>query len=194
MPPGCWNSFPGSCAIVSIQWDVSDVGRVDSAGMMLFIHYYDLLKSNKCSIKVIGVKSEHERMYESLRPQSGEIKVLGQNLLTVSRSGAATLRHQCGFLFQAGALYSSLAVEENVGIKLREYSDIPLKLIRDIVRMKINMVGLPEYAAELYPAELSGGMVKRAVLARALAMDRSCCFSMNRHQDWILSERRTLTI
>jgi len=52
---------------VSIQWDVSDVGSVDSAGMMLFIHYYDLLKSNKCSIKVIGVKSEHERMYRLLR-------------------------------------------------------------------------------------------------------------------------------
>jgi len=52
---------------VSIQWDVSDVGRVDSAGMMLFIRYYDLLKSNKCSIKVVGVKSEHKKMYQLLR-------------------------------------------------------------------------------------------------------------------------------
>ena len=111
-------------------------------------------------------------MYGPLRPQSGEIKVLGQNLLTISRSGEATLRHQCGFLFQAGALYSLFAVEENVGIKLREYSDLPLKLIRDIVRMKINMVDLPEHAAELYPAELSGGMIKRA----ALAMDPELLF------------------
>lgn len=111
-----------------------------------------------------------------LRPQSGEIRVLGQNLLTISRSDAAILRHQWGVLFQAGALYSSLTVRENVGIKLKEYTDLPLKLIRDIVRLKINMVGLPEHAADLYPAELSGGMVKRASLARALAMDPKLLF------------------
>ena len=110
------------------------------------------------------------------RPQSGEIRVLGQNLLTITRADATMLRRQWGVLFQDGALYSSLTVRENVGIKLKEYTDLPLKLIRDIVRLKINMVGLPEHAADLYPAELSGGMVKRASLARALAMDPKLLF------------------
>ncbi len=117
-----------------------------------------------------------KEMIMLLRPQSGEIKVFGQDLSRISQDRAAVLRHRWGVLFQEGALYSSLTVEENVGIKLREYTDLPPKLIRDIVRMKINMVGLPEEAAVLYPSELSGGMVKRAALARALAMDPELLF------------------
>ncbi|MCD6185860.1 MAG: ATP-binding cassette domain-containing protein [Deltaproteobacteria bacterium] len=111
-----------------------------------------------------------------LRPQSGEIKILNQNILTLSRTDTAILRRQWGVLFQAGALYSSLTVAENVGIKLKEYTDLPLRIVDDIVRMKINMVGLPEHAADLYPAELSGGMIKRVALARALAMDPELLF------------------
>ena len=117
-----------------------------------------------------------KQMIMLLRPQSGEIRILQQNLLTITHTDAAILRRQWGVLFQSGALYSSLTVAENIGIKLREYTDLPLKLIQDIVRMKINMVGLPETAAELYPAELSGGMVKRAALARALVMDPALLF------------------
>lgn len=117
-----------------------------------------------------------KQMIMLLRPQSGEIKVLQHNLSTITRTDAAMLRRQWGILFQGGALYSSLTVAENIGIQLREYTDLSLKLIQDIVRMKINMVGLPETAAQLYPAELSGGMVKRAALARALVMDPALLF------------------
>ena len=117
-----------------------------------------------------------KEMIMLLRPQSGQIKVLDQTLSTITQTDAATLRRHWGVLFQSGALYSSLTVAENVGIKLREYTDLPMKLIQDIVRMKINMVGLPDNAATLYPAELSGGMVKRAALARALVMDPELLF------------------
>ncbi|MEK6201389.1 MAG: ATP-binding cassette domain-containing protein [Desulfobulbaceae bacterium] len=123
-----------------------------------------------------GKSTLMKEMVMLLSPQEGEITVLGQNLSTISRADASMLQRQWGVLFQAGALYSSLTVGENIGITLKEYTDLPETLIRDIVRMKINMVGLPANAAELYPAELSGGMVKRASLARALAMDPKLLF------------------
>lgn len=117
-----------------------------------------------------------KEMIMLLRPWSGEIRVLGRDLTSMSRRDAEFLRHRWGVLFQAGALYSSLTLEENIGIKLREYTALPKDLIQDVVRMKIRMVGLPDSAAELYPAQLSGGMVKRAALARALAMDPKLLF------------------
>ena len=110
------------------------------------------------------------------QPVSGRLHVLGHDLMTINRTEAASLQRQWGVLFQQGALYSSLTVMENVAIMLKEYTDLPAKLIREIVRMKINLVGLPDYAADLYPSQLSGGMIKRASLARALAMDPRLLF------------------
>ena len=117
-----------------------------------------------------------KEMVMLLSPQEGEITVLGHNLSTISRVEAAALRRQWGVLFQAGALYSSQTVAENIGITLKEYTDLSVSLIGEIVAMKINMVGLPAHASDLYPAELSGGMVKRVSLARALAMDPQLLF------------------
>ncbi len=111
-----------------------------------------------------------------LRPESGSIKVLDTDVLDLSQAQADVLRKKWGVLFQSGALYSSLTVAENIAITLKEYTQLPPDLINDIVMTKVKMVGLPVHAARLFPAELSGGMIKRASLARALAMDPQILF------------------
>jgi len=111
-----------------------------------------------------------------LRPESGSIQVLDNDVLALNPRQVDDLRKKWGVLFQSGALYSSLTVAENIAITLKEYTELPVDLVNDIVMTKIKMVGLPEHAARLFPAELSGGMIKRASLARALAMDPQILF------------------
>ncbi|ABM03472.1 ABC transporter ATP-binding protein [Psychromonas ingrahamii 37] len=123
-----------------------------------------------------GKSTLMKEMIMLLQPASGKIQVLGYDVINIGQAEAAELRSQWGVLFQQGALYSSLTVMENVAISLKEYTALPAKLIREIVHMKLNLVGLPYHAADLYPAQLSGGMVKRASLARALAMDPRLLF------------------
>ena len=101
---------------------------------------------------------------------SGSIVVAGQELRGIKRADLYLLRHRMGMLFQNGALLTDLSVFENVAFPLREHTDLPERLIRELVLTKLQAVGL-RGAAELMPSELSGGMSRRVALARAIVMD-----------------------
>src|ERR1700682_5163667 len=105
-----------------------------------------------------------------VRADAGSIKVAGQELQGMRRADLYALRRRMGMLFQNGALLTDLSVFENVAFPLREHTDLPERLIRPLVLTKLQAVGL-RGAAELMPAELSGGMSRRVALARAIVMD-----------------------
>jgi len=111
-----------------------------------------------------------------LRPSEGRVRVFGKDLARISYEERQALRRQWGVLFQFGALFTSLTVAENIALPIKEYTRVPRGLREKIVREKLEMVGLHSRAASLYPSELSGGMIKRAALARALAMDPRLLF------------------
>ncbi len=106
----------------------------------------------------------------------GEIEILGKKLSTISYEDAEKLRREWGVLFQYGALFSSLNIRDNIALPLVEYSDLSEAMISEIVAFKIHIVGLQPSDAYLYPSQISGGMKKKAALARALAMDPKLLF------------------
>ena len=105
-----------------------------------------------------------------LRPSEGRVVVAGQSVPDLDRDGLYALRREVGMLFQFGALFTDLSVFENIAFPLREHTELSEELIRDLVLMKLNAVGL-RGAAGLAPSELSGGMARRVALARAIALD-----------------------
>ena len=105
-----------------------------------------------------------------LRPNEGRVVVAGQSVPDLDRDGLYALRREVGMLFQFGALFTDLSVFENIAFPLREHTELSEELVRDLVLMKLNAVGL-RGAAGLAPSELSGGMARRVALARAIALD-----------------------
>ena len=111
-----------------------------------------------------------------LRPAAGRIHLLGTDVWRAGPAELNALRRRFGMLFQDGALFSSLTVAENIAVPFRENTDLPMELISPLAGFKLALVGLPPDAGRKTPAQLSGGMRKRAALARALALEPEILF------------------
>ncbi|PZX23065.1 putative ABC transporter, atp_binding component [Cupriavidus phytorum] len=105
-----------------------------------------------------------------VRPQAGAVRFAGTDIHQLDTAGLYAVRRQMGMLFQFGALFTDLSVFDNVAFPLREHTDLPESMIRDLVLMKLNAVGL-RGARDLMPSQISGGMARRVALARAIALD-----------------------
>ena len=108
-------------------------------------------------------------------PDSGTVKLFGEDIVSIDRAGLDAIRKRFGILFQAGALYSSMSVADNVALPIREHTELHENIIDIMVKIKLEQVGMKEFAG-LMPAQLSGGMRKRVALARALALDPEILF------------------
>ena len=110
------------------------------------------------------------------KPDQGEVELFGKNAASLSDAERVEIETRWGILFQDGALFSSLTVLQNIQVPMREHLELPQAMMDGLAFLKLTMVGLPPDAAHKYPSELSGGMRKRAGLARALALDPEIVF------------------
>jgi phospholipid/cholesterol/gamma-HCH transport system ATP-binding protein len=149
-------------------------GRVIHEGLNLTINegeIYGLLGPSGC-----GKTTLLREMVMLQEISAGSIEVLGKDVTNIREREAQSLRRQWGVLFQFGALFSSLTLAENIALPLVEYTTLSQKMIDEIIAFKLSIVGLRQSDALLYPSEISGGMKKKAGLARALAMDPKLLF------------------
>ncbi len=123
-----------------------------------------------------GKSTLMREMIGLLGQASGTIYLLGMDSTKLGETDAQGIHRRFGVMFQHGALFSSLTLEDNVAVPLKEHTNLDPLLIREIVRLKIASVGLPEESATKFPRELSGGMRRRAALARAIVMDPELLF------------------
>ena len=110
------------------------------------------------------------------RPTEGSVNLLGTDVWRASDEALAATRKRFGMMFQEGALFSSLSVADNVATPIREHLDLPEPLIEELVRLRLSLAGLPPDAASKMPSQLSGGMRKRAAIARAIALEPEVLF------------------
>ncbi|MHC5115413.1 MAG: ABC transporter ATP-binding protein [Planctomycetota bacterium] len=122
-----------------------------------------------------GKSTMLRHMIGSLQPDEGEVELFGVNLAEQDEEGLNEVRKKFGILFQSGALFNSMTIAENVALPLQEHTTLAMNIIEIQVKIKLELVKLREHA-DKYPAQISGGMKKRAGLARALALDPKILF------------------
>ena len=169
------DDMPGREVIISIR-DLRTVfdARVIHDGIDLDIYRGEVLALVGGSGS--GKSTLLREMIMLQTPDSGTVKLFGEDVVGISEAGAGRLRRRFGVLFQQGALFSGLTVLQNVGLPLREHTRLDNAMIDALARVKILQAGLEPGAAMLYPNELSGGMIKRAALARAMVLDPEVLF------------------
>jgi phospholipid/cholesterol/gamma-HCH transport system ATP-binding protein len=174
-------SVTGPAAMPAPEWVIDARGIVTRFGKQVVHNGLDLQIRRGDLVAMIGGsgtgKSVLLREIIGLhRPDSGSVNLLGTDVWTASPDMLAAVRRRFGMMFQEGALFSSLTVAANVATPLREHFSLPEDLLDELVRLRLALAGLPPDAAGKMPSQLSGGMVKRAAIARAIALEPEVLF------------------